>query len=83
MLNFAGNLNFRMFVGTWGLMATILSQSYTTTLIANNTVIKLKKIPTSFEELASDPSGKLIVERNVFGYSVLVSVHQSIIQSNR
>ena len=71
-LYFTGNFNFRMFLGTWGLMTMVLSNSYTTSLISDTTVIKMKPIPNSFEDLARDPDRKIAVSRNYLRNTILV-----------
>jgi len=70
----AVSFNWRMFAGTWSLMMIVLSNSYTTALISDSTVIKMKPIPNSFEELAQDPSRKLVIERVMLGDSILVGI---------
>ena len=78
---FAVHLNFRLFVGLLGLMMTILYNSYTTTLISDSTVIKMKPIPNSFEDLARDSGRDLVIGRTMLRKSILVKKKKHYLSS--
>ena len=51
-------------LGIWGLMTTILTNAYTTTIISFLTIPRSKPVPNTYEELAKDSSIKLTIEKD-------------------
>ena len=55
LIGFWRSLRFQfLLIGPWVLMMTVLTLSYTSTLVSYLTVTKLEPIPNSFEELANN-----------------------------
>ena len=63
----------RLFLlGAWGLMMTVLTNAYTTDLIAVLTAPKLKRMPRDLEELSKEPHLKISLEKDTVLHSLIM-----------
>lgn len=81
-------LSFRILVGVWLLIATVLVNSYSGTIVSYLTVPKIKPSINTFEDLAISKDVELIIKKDVvIGQQILVGapvrVHIHIVISNQ
>ena len=71
-----GRLSFRVLVGAWLLIATVLVNSYSGTIISYLTVPKMKPAINTFEDLiASEEVELILLADTVIEQQIRVSVH--------
>ena len=69
----AVRLSFRILVGAWLLVATVLVNSYSGTVVAYLTVPKMKPSINTFEDLAASEDVQLLIKEDVIiGQQILV-----------
>lgn len=76
-------LSLRMLAGVWALVAMVLVNSYSGTVISYLTVTKMKPKINSFEDLAAQPQIKIIARSDaVIGQQILARKCYMLHQNN-